>query len=96
MLQCIFVSGLRMLSQNENSCLLNAFQYNTHGSSELLYHFLQFGRPLSPAEVVWTKSVPCPLSPAHVADTKMWFEKRVKMVIFKILTPECIFRRFEA
>jgi len=35
MLQCIFVSGLRMLSQNENSRLLNAFQYNTHGSSEL-------------------------------------------------------------
>jgi len=34
MLQCTFVSGLRMLSQNENSCLLNAFQYSTHGSSE--------------------------------------------------------------
>jgi len=55
--------------------------------SELLYHFVQFGHPLSLAEVVWTKSVPCPLSPAHVADIKMWFEKRVKNGNFsKILT----------
>jgi len=53
----------------------------------ILYHFVQFGRPLSPAEVVWTKLVPCPLSPAHVADIKMWLEKRVKKWEFsKILT----------
>jgi len=53
----------------------------------MLYHFVQFGRPLSPAEVVWMKSVPCPLSPAHVADIKMWFEKHVKNGKFsKILT----------
>jgi len=49
----------------------------------LLYHFVQFGRPLSPAQVVWTKSVPCPLAPIHVADTKMWFEKRVKIGNFR-------------
>ena len=53
----------------------------------VLYHFVQFGHPLSPAEVVWTKLVPCPLSPAHVADIKMWLEKRVKKWEFsKILT----------
>ena len=53
----------------------------------ILYHLVQFGRPLSSAEVVWTKSVPCPLSPAHVAEIKMWFEKRIKNENFsKILT----------
>jgi len=46
-------------------------------------HFVQFGRPLSPAQAFWTKSVLCPLSPAHVADTKMWFEKCVKNSKFR-------------
>jgi len=37
----------------------------------VLYHFVQFGRPLSPAEVVWTKSVPCPLSTLRMAEVQI-------------------------
>jgi len=63
-------------------------QYST---IKVLYHFVQFGRPLSPAQVVWTKPVPYPLSPTHVADTKMWFEKRVKIGNFRNYLLQSVF-----
>ena len=80
---------------NVVACIdLHSFQLRIVQSQSIcriLYHFVQFGRPLSPAQVVWTKSVPCPLSPTHVADTKMWFEKRVKNGNFRKSSLQSVF-----
>jgi len=51
--------------------------------SRVLYHFVQFGGPLSQLRWFGRNLLPVP----YVADIKMWFEKRVKNGKFsKILT----------